>query len=80
MPLISLIRDFQLIANLEYLLGMLESAPTSQEMKQSVCAAKIDKCAEISYVLNNTFYDITFFDLLKRVPAAAQPSWLRSAV
>ena len=45
---------------------MFNSAPGHLgDVKQSVCAAKIDKCTKISYVLNNTFYDIAFFDLLK---------------
>ena len=45
---------------------MFNSAPGHLgDVKQSICAAKIDKCAEISYVLNNAFNDIAFFDLLK---------------
>ena len=36
-------------------------------MKQSVRAAQVDECAEIRYVLYNTFYRIAFFDTFKKL-------------
>ena len=65
-PLMSLIRDFQFIANFEDLLRVLYSAPGHlRDMKQSVSAAKIDECTEICYVLNSSFDYIANMDLLE---------------
>ena len=36
-----------------------------QAQAKGVSAAKVDKCTEISYILNNTFYGLTNSDLLE---------------
>ena len=36
-----------------------------EQDEQTVSAAKVDKCTEISYILNNTFYGLTNSDLLE---------------
>ena len=55
-----------LVANLEYLLRALNSAPGHfGNMKQSVSSAQINKCSEIRYIFNGSFHSLANSDSLK---------------
>ena len=58
-------KNFNFIANSEYFLRVLYSAPGHfGDVKKSVCSAKIDECTEICNVLNCSFNCVANMDLL----------------
>src|SRR5699024_4279462 len=61
-------QNFYVIANFEDFLRIFHTSPGHlRNMKQSVCAAQIDKCAEIGYVLDNTLYCVSHSDACKQL-------------
>ena len=58
-------KNFNFIANSEYFLRVLYSAPGHfGNVKKSVCSAQIDECTEICNVLNCSFNCVTNMDSL----------------
>ena len=61
-------QDAELLANLEDLLGILDTAPAHLgDVEQSVCAAKVDECAEICDILDGTLDCIAGVDGLEEL-------------
>ena len=57
-----------MIAGLEYLLRILNTAPGHLgNMKQAVSAAQVYECTEVGNVLNSTLYGVTCMDALEEL-------------
>ena len=62
--------DGNFFANLDQVIGVLEVVPAHfAEMDQTICAANIDECAEISNAGDTTCADITFLQIFQNLIA-----------
>ena len=61
-------QDSQLLANLEYLLRILNTSPGHlRDVKQTICSAQVDECTKIGNVLYNALYHIAYMDALEEL-------------